>query len=553
MKLLAETSPGARPSSPTPAEYQPITSYRIRPHAANILGSLENGTLELKVTQVANLSIEVNGDVRDNLHLFANPIESDKPNCDAPNVLCLEPGLNKFHEHQTTVQGSRWKVERSGNRLNVTAIPRAAAGSTPLIIYLAGGAVYQGHIRVTGSEPTNISTKGDVGIPTLPMRAGQVAARPENPEVVIRGRGIIDLSSSANDAGPNDQQNPDADRGPVIALKNASNILLQGITLKQGTGFHVSGRNVQRVKIDNVKILGAQVWGDGIDMVASSDITIDGCFIRTSDDTIAVYESRIEGDSTVIGQSKRWEVLNSVLWADAAHPIFVGVHGSRTDDTGNDASISYLLFKNIDVLEVAGTDPKYYGAMSIGAGDLNTIKHLTFYDIRVEHIAANNRLIDVQFKKFPATAMFGRSISNVLFERVAYGVPAWLPNRGPWFEDRNEKMPNSFISGRDVCVTDGETPRSNCEARWGCTSTSHYRDGATTRKGGSLTTSDMTRCTDADVCPDEIDGSRCTIAHRFVEDVRLTNFTYNDSSIDPNVECGLNWTDVSGCVVSSGP
>lgn len=52
-------------------------------------------------------------------------------------------------------------------------------------------------------------------------------------------------------------------------------------------------------------------------------VLAEGCFLRTSDDCVAIYGSRWDnygGASDII-------VRNMVLWADVAHPMMIGTHG----------------------------------------------------------------------------------------------------------------------------------------------------------------------------------------------------------------------------------
>ena len=63
-------------------------------------------------------------------------------------------------------------------------------------------------------------------------------------------------------------------------------------------------------------------------------------------------------------------------------------------------------------------------APSIGCGDKNTCRNITFEDIRVEHIRdAGGRLIDLQFKHFQPSTIDGCTIRNIVFRRISYDGP----------------------------------------------------------------------------------------------------------------------------------
>lgn len=110
--------------------------------------------------------------------------------------------------------------------------------------------------------------------------------------------------------------------------------------------------------------------------LCSSDVLIDGVFMRNSDDCIAIYGHRWK----YYGDVKNVAVRNSSLWADLAHPIMVGTHG----DSDNPDTIEHLEFSNIDILDHHEAQTDYQGCMSLDAGDSNLIRDVRFENIRVE-------------------------------------------------------------------------------------------------------------------------------------------------------------------------
>lgn len=55
-----------------------IDSARVRPLSYDIPFTIEGNTLQFSLEKPANLSVEVNGDIFHNLHLFANPLDTFK-------------------------------------------------------------------------------------------------------------------------------------------------------------------------------------------------------------------------------------------------------------------------------------------------------------------------------------------------------------------------------------------------------------------------------------------------------------------------------------------
>ena len=58
---------------------------------------------------------------------------------------------------------------------------------------------------------------------------------------------------------------------------------------------------------------------------------------------------------------------NSTLWADVAHPIFIGLHG----DVDRNEVMENLTYRNIDILDHREMQVDYQGCLAINAGDNN--------------------------------------------------------------------------------------------------------------------------------------------------------------------------------------
>jgi hypothetical protein len=112
-----------------------IETGRVRPLSYGITPRIEGNTMVFTLDRPANLSVEVNGDIFHNLHLFANPVETFVPDPKDPNVIWLGPGLH-------TPEGGRILVP---------------SGKT---LYLAGGAVLKGQIIVQSAEKVKVMGRG---------------------------------------------------------------------------------------------------------------------------------------------------------------------------------------------------------------------------------------------------------------------------------------------------------------------------------------------------------------------------------------------------------
>ncbi len=112
-----------------------IETARIRPLSYNIAHEIKGNTLHFKLNKPSNLSVEVNGDIFHNLHLFANPIDNFKVNKKDKNLVYFGPGV---HE----IPGERLKI------------------ASEKTVYVAGGAVIKGQLLVSGVRDVKIIGRG---------------------------------------------------------------------------------------------------------------------------------------------------------------------------------------------------------------------------------------------------------------------------------------------------------------------------------------------------------------------------------------------------------
>ncbi|KUM76059.1 Ig domain-containing protein [Streptomyces curacoi] len=112
-----------------------IGSARIRPLSYGTQFTVDGATVSFTLTEPRNLSIEIDGELFNNLQLHANPIEENAPDPDDPDVIYFGPGL-----HRTTD--------------NVVKVP---SGKT---VYLAGGAVLTSRVEFVNVENARLTGRG---------------------------------------------------------------------------------------------------------------------------------------------------------------------------------------------------------------------------------------------------------------------------------------------------------------------------------------------------------------------------------------------------------
>ena len=209
-------------------------------------------------------------------------------------------------------------------------------------------------------------------------------------DVKLLGRGIIDPSVKMG-----------------IRIANSRNVYVEGLVATQcATGGSDS------VTIRNVKVISYFGWGDGMNVFSSRNVLFDRVFCRTSDDCTTVYGTRLGFE----GPSSNITMQNSTLWADVAHPIFIGIHGN----VDKPEILENLNYVNIDILDHKEKQLNYQGCLAINAGDENLIRNVRFEDIRIENFRqgqlVNLRIFfNEKYCKAP-----GRGIENVVFKNVSY-------------------------------------------------------------------------------------------------------------------------------------
>lgn len=313
-----------------------INKARVRPLARGIKAEIQGNTLTFSLSNPANVSVEVNDDIFHNLHLFANPIEKNVPNPKDPNVIYFGPGIHEIPNQKLQVPSNK-------------------------TVYLAGGAVLKGQIRLDSVE-----------------------------NVKIKGRGIVYQEIRSG-----------------IRIANSKNVEVEDLFASQCFTGGSDG-----VSIKNVKTISFYGWGDGMNVMAANNVLFDGVFIRSSDDCTTVYGTR--GGFT--GSCNNITMQNSTLWADVGHPILIGTHGNSKDPD----VLENLKYTNIDILDQKEMQVDYQGCLAINVGDNNLAKNVLFENIRVEDFREGQLLNLRVFYNTKYCTAPGLGIENVVFRNIDY-------------------------------------------------------------------------------------------------------------------------------------
>ena len=349
---------------------------RIRPDYRGVIANVQNdSTVQFLLFQPENVSVEFDGNITDNLHLFTS--------CPPPTE--AEARAEAVRQGRDFISyGPGYYTDK---RISV---------SSNTTVYLAGGSYFTGTFAIEDAE--NVS---------------------------IIGRGV---------ARPSDGYEG-------CHVHRSRNVLIDGLILNTCPVGESDG-----VTLHDVRSMSHPAWGDGLNVFASSNVLYDRVFCRNSDDCTTAYATRKGFNGSV----RNVRMRNSTLWADVAHPIFIGIHGNS--EVGD--SIVGLVYENIDILCQSEPQVDYQGCMAINCGDNNYVKDVLFDNIRIENIHQGSLLhVKVGYNAKYCTAP-GRGVENVTFRNIRYyGEQPYMSVINGYNEERKVKnitFEGLKINGRHI-------------------------------------------------------------------------------------------------------
>lgn len=299
----------------------------IRPLSARLtaVADIEQNTISITFKSAGEYVLEINGDVHNVIHFFVSDLEDDA----SPDkyegyndVIVFDAGLHTA-QNDNRIDG--------GNNIYL--------GSSTLV-YLADGAVVRGRFVANNAE-----------------------------NIAIVGRGVIDGSTFSRDAT----------RGTVtvpVEFNYCKNLLLKDFSVLDPAGWTINFYFIENSKIDNVKIITSRSNGDGISLQSCKHIEVDGCFVRSWDDSLVVKNYPRWDNRSVYGETEDITFTNCTLWTDLAQSMELGYEtvGEKFED---------ITFENITVLHALNL-----AAISIHNANNAEIKGVTFKDITIEDAKA---------------------------------------------------------------------------------------------------------------------------------------------------------------------
>ena len=206
-------------------------------------------------------------------------------------------------------------------------------------VYIAAGAVVYGGIRASGVH-----------------------------NIRVIGRGILDGAFEFKQ---------------MVLVENCKDVLFEGIMIRNGDGWTNTLVNCDRLLYDHVKVLSFGPGGDGIDPLNSRHVVISNCFMRCTDDCIAIKAPAPD------------QVVNDVVVADNTMVGFAFSDGVTIGFETDAASLSNITVRNCDViLARGGSRAEGHSGFSIICDGPAVVNNVLYENIRVEK--AEIKLFELQ-------------------------------------------------------------------------------------------------------------------------------------------------------------
>ncbi|MCB0667383.1 MAG: hypothetical protein KDC80_16260 [Saprospiraceae bacterium] len=177
-------------------------------------------------------------------------------------------------------------------------------------------------------------------------------------DVKIFGRGVLDGDYRFSD---------------MVYIGNCENIQVTGITIRNGRGWTNSLFNCDQMKYDGVKVISFGPSGDGINPLGSRNFEITDCFLRCTDDCIAIKSP----DSTLS--------IHDIVVSDNTMIGYAFSDGITIGFETNGPEIKNIEVRNCDILmSRGGSRVDGHSAFSVICDGPADIYDIFYENIRVE-------------------------------------------------------------------------------------------------------------------------------------------------------------------------
>lgn len=223
-------------------------NLNIKPFGLEIEPEIDGQTIRFKLPPTKKVFVE--SDLGEDLFIYGNAIETDKPDPDAPDVKYFKSG--QVYEVGTLIL-----------KENET-------------LYIEGGAVLRGQVKATQAN-----------------------------NVTIAGLGVIDGGYFKGMRGV---------RPRTVLIEDSRNTNIQDIIIIESQAWVITLYYCEDVIVDNVKEIAYDHGSDGVDIVSCKQVHVKDCIIKNDDDVIVIkaFKNRYKKYSDII-QNTHLEGVEDVL------------------------------------------------------------------------------------------------------------------------------------------------------------------------------------------------------------------------------------------------
>jgi polygalacturonase len=213
----------------------------------------------------------------------------------------------------------------------------------------------------------------------------------------------------------------------AMLFQGCKNITLKDFTVIGSETWNIVPAACTNVLITGVNVLSWIMSGDGIDLCGCTDTVVEGCFLRTADDCIAVKATKndfMDGCRDI----RNIHVSKCVLWNDQPGNALEIGYETRTEE------ICDIIFEDCDIIHCMLEGWQSGGVFTIHNGDRAKIHNIIYKNIRIED--AREKLIDfkVLYAKYSKDEQRGE-IQNITLEDIAIVDGAFPPSIMRGWED----------------------------------------------------------------------------------------------------------------------
>ena len=383
-----------------------FTTARIRPdYRGTIANVLNDSTVQFLLFQPENVSVELDGIITDNLLVFTS-----------------KPPMSKEEAEEEAKKEGRDFIYIPSGYYELDALLQSAPGLVRGDGFREGGEMGSGGEVIVPSNTTLYLAPGSYFTGTYLIK--------DACNVSILGRGIARPLNGYNGC----------------FVSRSRNVVVDGLIVCK---CPVGGSD--GVTLHDVRSITHPGWGDGLNVFASSNVFYNRVFCRNSDDCTTAYASRLGFE----GSTRNIRMLNSTLWADVAHPIMIGLHGSASGphpERGD--TIENLTYENIDILCQSEPQIEYQGCLTINCGDNNVVRNVTFDNIRIDQLQQGS-ILQVKVGWNPKYCKApGLGVEDITFRNIRYyGSTPYMSVINGYDEQRKVKgitFEGLKINGRSI-------------------------------------------------------------------------------------------------------